>query len=47
MRFSIYRVPAALGFLLCPLFAHAETASAASDTGDTAWLITATAPSPV
>jgi Amt family ammonium transporter len=44
MRASIYRVPAALGFLLCPLFARAqEAAPAAADTGDTAWLITATA----
>jgi ammonium transporter, Amt family len=44
MRVSIYRVPAALGFLLCPLFAHAETAGpAGANGGDTAWLITATA----
>src|SRR5437868_15397345 len=43
MRASIYRVPAALGFLLCPLFAHAQAAPAAADKGDTAWLITATA----
>ena len=44
MRASIYRVPAALGFMLCPLFARAqETAAPAADTGDTAWLITATA----
>jgi ammonium transporter, Amt family len=42
MRASIFRVPAALGFLLCPLFARAETAST-TNTGDTAWLITATA----
>jgi Amt family ammonium transporter len=44
MRASILRVPAALGFLLCPLFAAAQDATpAAADTGDTAWLITATA----
>jgi ammonium transporter, Amt family len=43
MRASIYRVPAALGFVLCPLFAQADTASTVADTGDTAWLITATA----
>jgi Amt family ammonium transporter len=44
MRVSIYRVPAALGFMLCPLFAQAqETATPAANTGDTAWLITATA----
>ena len=45
MRGSIYRAPAALGLLLCPLFAHAQGSAPAvtSDTGDTAWLITATA----
>jgi ammonium transporter, Amt family len=44
MRASIYRAPAALGFMLCPLFAHAESAApAAANPGDTAWLITATA----
>jgi Amt family ammonium transporter len=44
MRASIYRVPAALGFVLCPLFAQAqEVAPPAANTGDTAWLITATA----
>jgi ammonium transporter, Amt family len=44
MRVSIYRVPAALGFVLCPLFAQAqEAATPAANTGDTAWLITATA----
>jgi ammonium transporter, Amt family len=43
MRASIYRVPAVLGCLLCPLFAQAQSAPAAADTGDTAWLITATA----
>src|SRR4051794_554516 len=46
MRVSNIRVPAALGFLLCPLFAMAQAAGAAPaaiDTGDTAWLISATA----
>ena len=43
MRVSNYRVPAALGFLLFPLFAHAQDSAPAADTGDTAWLITATA----
>src|SRR5262245_13974865 len=44
MRASIYRAPAALGLMLCPLFAQAqEAAPPAADTGDTAWLITATA----
>jgi ammonium transporter, Amt family len=49
MRVSNYRVPAALGFLLCPLFAQAQAATPpvapvpSIDTGDTAWLITATA----
>jgi ammonium transporter, Amt family len=45
MRVSNYRVPAALGFLLCPLFSFAQDAAAppSADTGDTAWLITATA----
>jgi Amt family ammonium transporter len=44
MRASILRVPAALGILLCPLFAQAQAATPpAADTGDTAWLITATA----
>src|SRR3982751_5027917 len=42
MRASIYRAPAALGLLLCPPFAGAQE-SRAIDTGDTAWLITATA----
>jgi Amt family ammonium transporter len=41
MRASIYRVPAALGLLLCPMLSWAQT-PAAADTGDTAWLITAT-----
>jgi Amt family ammonium transporter len=43
MRASINRAPAALGFLLCPLFAQAGSPARAADTGDTAWLITATA----
>jgi Amt family ammonium transporter len=43
MRVSNYRVPAALGLLLCPLFSQAQEAAPAADTGDTAWLITATA----
>jgi Amt family ammonium transporter len=44
MRVSIFRVPAALGFLLCPLLAQAqEPAPPAANAGDTAWLITATA----
>jgi Amt family ammonium transporter len=46
MRVSNYRVPAALGFLLFPLFAAAQASGAVPavvDTGDTAWLISATA----
>jgi Amt family ammonium transporter len=43
MHASIYRAPAALGLLLCPLFASAQEVAPAADTGDTAWLITATA----
>ena len=43
MRVSNYRVPAALGFLLFPLFAQAQDSAPVADTGDTAWLITATA----
>ena len=46
MSLSNYRVPAALGLLLCPFFAVAQTAVAtppAVDTGDTAWIIAATA----
>jgi len=44
MRVSNYRVPAALGLLLCPLFSFAQDAAPpVADTGDTAWLITATA----
>ncbi len=36
-------MPASLAFLLCPLFAQAQETAPAADTGDTAWLITATA----
>ncbi len=46
MSVSNYRVPAALGFLLCPLFAQAQAAAATPpslNTGDTAWIIAATA----
>jgi Amt family ammonium transporter len=43
MSVSNYRVPAALGLLLCPLLSFAQDAAPAADTGDTAWLITATA----
>jgi Amt family ammonium transporter len=47
MRASIYRVPAALGLLLCPLFAFAQEAASpaapAVNSGDTAWIIAATA----
>jgi Amt family ammonium transporter len=43
MRASIYRVPAALGLLLCPLFSYAQGAAPSVDTGDTAWIISATA----
>jgi len=43
MKTTFYRVPAALGCLLFPLFASAQGAAPAADTGDTAWLITATA----
>ena len=44
MTVSNYRVPAALGLLLCPLFSRAQDAvPPAANTGDTAWLITATA----
>ena len=43
MRVPFNRVPAALGFLLCPFIAQAQdSAPAVADTGDTAWLITAT-----
>jgi ammonium transporter, Amt family len=46
MSVSNYRAPAALGLLLCPLFSYAQDAApvtAAVDTGDTAWIIAATA----
>jgi Amt family ammonium transporter len=45
MRALSIRVPAALGLLLCPLLSLAQEASAppAADTGDTAWIIAATA----
>jgi ammonium transporter, Amt family len=43
MKLANYRVPAALGLLLCPLISFAQDAVPAADTGDTAWLITATA----
>src|SRR5919109_2339867 len=42
MRVSNLRVPAALGFLLCPLLSFAQE-PAAIDSGDTAWIIAATA----
>ncbi len=47
MKVSNYRVPAALGLLLCPLLSCAQDAPPAAqvmaDTGDTAWIIAATA----
>jgi Amt family ammonium transporter len=43
MRVLYLRVPAALGLLLFPLFAAAQDAPPTINTGDTAWLITATA----
>ena len=49
MRVSFNRVPAALGFLLFPLFSWAQSGEAPPpvhptiNTGDTAWLISATA----
>jgi Amt family ammonium transporter len=44
MRVLFNRVPAALGFLSVPLFTMAQDAAPpAADSGDTAWLITATA----
>jgi ammonium transporter, Amt family len=43
MRAPIYRALTASGLLLCPLFAQAQEAAPVADTGDTAWLITATA----
>jgi ammonium transporter, Amt family len=43
MKVSNYRVPAALGLLLCPLISIAQDAPPVADTGDTAWIIAATA----
>jgi Amt family ammonium transporter len=43
MSVPIYRAPAALGLLLCPLLSYAQDATPAADTGDTAWIIAATA----
>jgi ammonium transporter, Amt family len=43
MSLSNYRAPAALGLLLCPLLSYAQDAAPAADTGDTAWIIAATA----
>ena len=43
MRAPIYRVLLALGLLLCPLFSYAQDAAPVADTGDTAWIIAATA----
>ena len=43
MRVPVYRAFSALGLWLCPLFAQAQESAAVADTGDTAWLITATA----
>ena len=46
MRVLSIRVPAALGLLLCPMLSFAQVAAAAApvaDTGDTAWIIAATA----
>jgi Amt family ammonium transporter len=43
MSASIYRAPAALGLLLCPLLSYAQDVPPAADTGDTAWIIAATA----
>src|SRR5688572_603280 len=43
MRLPIYRAPAALGLLLCPLLSFAQDAPPTPDTGDTAWIIAATA----
>jgi Amt family ammonium transporter len=43
MSMSNYRAPAALGLLLCPLLSFAQEAAPAPDTGDTAWIIAATA----
>ena len=43
MRVPIHRALSALGLLLCPFFAQAQETAPVADTGDTAWLITATA----
>jgi Amt family ammonium transporter len=43
MNVSKYRAPAALGMLLCPLISYAQGEPPAPDTGDTAWIIAATA----
>src|SRR6186997_1084396 len=43
MRVPVYRAFSALVLWLCPLFAQAQESAAVADTGDTAWLITATA----
>ncbi|HEY6124028.1 MAG TPA: ammonium transporter [Steroidobacteraceae bacterium] len=46
MRALSIRVPAALGLLLCPILSFAQEATPgvpAADTGDTAWIIAATA----
>jgi Amt family ammonium transporter len=43
MRASIFRVPAALGLLLCPILSLAQESAPVADTGDTAWIIAATA----
>src|ERR1044072_4333973 len=44
MRASILRVPAALGLLSFSFLAQAQGTPPVADTGDTAWLIRATAP---
>jgi Amt family ammonium transporter len=43
MNVSKYRAPAALGMLLCPLISFAQGEAPSPDTGDTAWIIAATA----
>lgn len=43
MRRIVIRVPVVVCVLLFSLFAHAEALAATADSGDTAWLITATA----
>ena len=43
MRVPVYRALSALGLLLCPLFAQSQELAPVADSGDTAWLITATA----